>query len=47
MHHFEGANFATIGQALGIPRGTAKTRYYRGLMRLREKLKLTVPKEWT
>ena len=45
-HHFDGANFATIGEALGIPRSTAKTRYYRGLMRLREKLKVAVPKEW-
>jgi len=47
MHHFDGARFAAIGEALGIPRGTAKTRYYRGLTRLREKLERSVPEEWT
>lgn len=46
MHHFEGADFGTVGARLGIPRGTAKTRYYRGLVRLREKLKRVFPEEW-
>ena len=35
LHHFEEQTFEEVGERLGIPMGTAKTRYYRGLEKLR------------
>ena len=35
MKHFEQLSFARIGEALGISPSTLKTRYYRGIERLR------------
>ena len=39
MKHFDGLTFKEIGIALGIPENSAKTHYYRGLARLRQKLR--------
>lgn len=38
LRHFEQMDFADIGRRLDIPANTAKSRYYRGLLRLREML---------
>jgi RNA polymerase sigma-70 factor (ECF subfamily) len=35
MKHLEGLEFEEIAARLGLPRNTVKTRYYRGLRRLR------------
>ncbi len=40
MKHFEGLSFEELAVALGIPSATAKTRYYRGLKRLHQKLEV-------
>jgi RNA polymerase sigma-70 factor, ECF subfamily len=37
--HFEGLDFATISRRAGIPEATLRTRYYRGLQRLRDILR--------
>jgi RNA polymerase sigma-70 factor, ECF subfamily len=37
--HFEGLDFATISRRTGIAMATLRTRYYRGLQRLREILR--------
>ncbi len=37
--HFEDLSFTEIGEHLGISANTAKTRYYRGLLKLREQLR--------
>ncbi|MFK7738924.1 MAG: RNA polymerase sigma factor [Planctomycetota bacterium] len=34
LHHFEGLNFARLGERLGITENAAKGRYYRGLAEL-------------
>lgn len=39
MKHFDGLTFKAIGTALGIPENSVKTHYYRGLGRLRQKLR--------
>lgn len=39
LKHFDGLTFKEIGTALGIPENSAKTHYYRGLGRLRQKLR--------
>ncbi len=39
LHHFEGRTFQEVGARLDIPVGTAKTRYYRGLTKLKEFLR--------
>ena len=36
MHHFEEQTFEEVGRRLHVPTGTAKTRYYRGLTKLRD-----------
>lgn len=38
IKHFEGLTFEEIGQRLRISPNTAKTRYYRGMLRLKELL---------
>ena len=38
LRHHEDLSFPEIGQRLAIPENTAKTRYHRGLVRLRELL---------
>ncbi len=38
LKHFEGLTFAAIAAQMGIPQNTAKTRYYRGLTKLRRTL---------
>ena len=38
LKHYEDATFERIGERLAISSNTAKTRYYRGLMKLREHL---------
>jgi RNA polymerase sigma-70 factor (ECF subfamily) len=40
LRHHEGLSFDAIGARLGIPMNTAKTRYHRGLKRLREWLRV-------
>jgi RNA polymerase sigma-70 factor (ECF subfamily) len=39
LKHFEGLTFSEIGSVLEIPANTAKTHYYRGLERLRQRLR--------
>lgn len=34
LKHFEGLTFEELGERLAIPTSTAKTRYYRGMVRL-------------
>jgi RNA polymerase sigma-70 factor (ECF subfamily) len=38
LHYFQGLSTAEIGEVLGIPRGTVKTRLYAGRDRLRKTL---------
>ncbi|MCP3919576.1 MAG: RNA polymerase sigma factor [bacterium] len=38
LRHFEGLSFQDIGERIGVPTNTARTRYYRGLKRLKGKL---------
>lgn len=38
LKHLEGLTFEEIGRRVDIPANTAKTRYYRGIERLRERL---------
>lgn len=38
LKHFEQLAFREIGERLGVPENTARTRYYRGLQRLRDML---------
>ena len=39
LKHFEGLTFGQIGKRLGASANTAKTRYYRALAKLRERLR--------
>jgi RNA polymerase sigma-70 factor (ECF subfamily) len=39
LKHFDGLTFREIGDRVGVPANTAKTRYYRGLARLGELLR--------
>ena len=39
IKHFEGLTFEAVGVRLGIPTNTAKTRYYRGMLRLEKLLR--------
>ena len=41
--HFDHAIFETIGERLGISANTAKTRYYRGMLKLRAHLRARHP----
>ncbi|MEM7305715.1 MAG: RNA polymerase sigma factor [Planctomycetota bacterium] len=38
LKHFQECTFEEIGRRIGVPTNTAKTRYYRGLAKLRELL---------
>jgi RNA polymerase sigma-70 factor (ECF subfamily) len=40
LRHYEGLSFEAIGERLGIPMNTAKTRYHRSLRDLREWLRM-------
>jgi RNA polymerase sigma-70 factor (ECF subfamily) len=40
LKHFDGLTFPEIGERLGVPPSTAKTRYYRGLERLTALLRI-------
>ena len=39
LKHFDELTFGEVGEALGLPLGTVKTRYYRGLVKLKEFLR--------
>jgi RNA polymerase sigma-70 factor (ECF subfamily) len=39
LKHFQGLSFEEIGTRLSIPVNTAKTKYYRGVLKLRETLR--------
>lgn len=43
--HYEQRTFGEIGELLDLPKGTAKTLYYRGLARLRSRLRGVVRQE--
>ncbi len=43
LRHFENLSFDQAAEALGIPSSTAKTRYYRGIRRLRHRLRGLAP----
>ena len=38
LKHFEDLTFERLAEVLGIPTNTAKTRYYRGMRKLRRRL---------